>query len=289
MRCRRFSALIAPVLVSSIAVVPSVAAHPASAAVPAGGACALAEGGAEGKYDLSGEGFSGLKSVTVKAKGFNRSVPVVEGSFDVTGLGYGQYSVHTGKGRPVQCSKPAGAGDGKTDPRTPEGQYAAGYKAAFEAVRKSCEVKPPAPGLTAVDPNFEKGHAKGAEDALKAFCKGGQNEGTTQPAEVATVTASASPSTGSVKCEPFATITTVGTITSTKAGRVIYRWVRSDKAQGQAETLTFDGPETKTVTTAWQRGPHPAGTVVEGWEQIEILNPNILQKSNQATFKLTCS
>ncbi|MER6777393.1 MULTISPECIES: hypothetical protein [unclassified Streptomyces] len=296
--------LMATLLASSVALAPAAAAlgsTAGTAAAPTGGQCSLQKSGGKSdssaRFTLTGSGFNGSKKVTVTSEdGQSRTVGVSKsGNFQAKHLPYGQYSATPGQGSAVKCTSPAKpAGDTGTDTgkaKTPEEQYAAGRKAGFDSTKASCETKPKAPGLTAVDPNFEKGYNDGSAEALKAFCGTGTKpqEPNTSAAQIASVTAAATPISGSVKCDPPTTITFNGTITSTGPGQVIYRWARSDGAIGQPEIVNFDAAGAKSVTDTWSRGPHPAGTVVDGWEKIEILKPNVLMKSNEAAFKLTCS
>ncbi|MFF4100091.1 hypothetical protein [Streptomyces sp. NPDC001903] len=301
-RTRRIT-LLATLLASSVALAPAAAAltTAGTAAAPTGGQCALQKSGGKSdssaRYTLTGSGFSGAGKVTVTSDtGQSRTVGVSKsGNFRAKNLPYGQYSATPGQGAAVKCTSPAKPGEkpaGETDKsKTPEEQYAAGRKAGFDQTKASCETKPKAPGLTAVDPNYEKGYNDGSAEALKAFCGTGTKpqDPNTSAAQIASVTAVATPISGSVKCDPPTKITFNGTITSTGPGQVIYRWTRSDGAIGQPEIVNFDAAGAKSVTDTWSRGPHTAGTVVDGWEKIEILKPNVLMKSNEAAFKLTCS
>ncbi|MFI6147217.1 hypothetical protein [Streptomyces sp. NPDC051109] len=297
-RTRRI-ALLAPLLASSVALGPAAAASGAAtgtAAAPEAGQCSLVKSGGKSdgtaRYTLTGSGFNGSKKVTVTSEGGqSRTVGVSNsGHFQAKHLPYGQYSAAAGQGGTVKCvspEKPAGETDKS---KTPEEQYAAGRKAGFDQTKASCETKPKAPGLTAVDPNYEKGYTDGSAEALKAFCGTGTKpqEPNTSPADVASVSAAAAPASGSVNCAPLTKIVFTATITSKGAGQVIYRWDRSDGATASPEVVTFEAAGTKTVTDEWNRGG-AAGTVVDGWEKVTILKPNSGMASNQATFKLTCS
>lgn len=92
-------------------------------------------------------------------------------------------------------------------------------------------------------------------------------------------TASVSPSSYSGDCPgAFA----VSADLTAPAGTITYRWERSDGTTGSAETLTFSGAGTLSVTDTWQlsaTGPH--------WERVHVLTPNDLF-SNQATFTNDC-
>ena len=69
------------------------------------------------------------------------------------------------------------------------------------------------------------------------------------------------------------------------AGTVSYRFLRSDGASAPVQTLVFDGPGSKDVSTTWQLGG--AGSSVSGWEAIKVLEPTEIE-SNHATFKIKC-
>ena len=53
----------------------------------------------------------------------------------------------------------------------------------------------------------------------------------------------------------------------------------------QPQSLTFSGPGPQTVTITWTLGNFEQSGIT-GWEQLNILDPNVL--SNQATFTLNC-
>ncbi|MFE2478639.1 hypothetical protein [Streptomyces sp. NPDC059389] len=300
-RTRRIT-LLATLLASSVALAPAAAAlgtTTGTAAAPTGGQCTLQKSGGKSdhnaRYTLTGSGFNGTGKVTVTSDtGQSRTVGVSKsGNFRAKNLPYGQYSATPGQGGAVKCTSPAKPGEkpGETDKtKTPEEQYAAGRKAGFDSTKASCETKPKAPGLAAVDPNFEKGYNDGSAEALKAFCGTGTKpqEPNTSAAQVTTVTAAAAPASGTVPCTPSAVITFSAAITSTSAGQVIYRWTRDDGGVGQSEVITFDAPGTKTVTATWTRGG-AAGTKLTGWEKVEIMKPNVGKESNKAMFDLTCS
>ncbi len=70
------------------------------------------------------------------------------------------------------------------------------------------------------------------------------------------------------------------------SGTVSYRLIRSDGATGPVETLTFDGPGSKTISSTWRLGG--AGkTYNRYWRAIKILEPNPME-SNKAYFTLKC-
>ena len=65
-------------------------------------------------------------------------------------------------------------------------------------------------------------------------------------------------------------------------GTVAYRFVRSDGASGPVQTVVFQGPASKDVTTTWQLASN-----FEGWQQLVILQPHEM-KSNRAGFSVSC-
>ncbi len=70
------------------------------------------------------------------------------------------------------------------------------------------------------------------------------------------------------------------------SGTVSYRFVRSDGASGPVETVTFTGPGTRTVSTAWHRGG--SGDRLVGWQQLVVLSP-LATQSDRADFDLACN
>jgi len=79
-----------------------------------------------------------------------------------------------------------------------------------------------------------------------------------------------------------AVITFSGRITATEAGRVQYKFIRSDNASAPVETLQFTGPGTKPVSTTWTLGGK-----YTGWQAIQIVYPQQVQ-SNKANFRVDC-
>jgi hypothetical protein len=69
------------------------------------------------------------------------------------------------------------------------------------------------------------------------------------------------------------------------AGRVSYKFLRSDRASGSISTLTFDSPGSKSVSTTWQLGA--PGEVYSGWEAIQVFEPGETT-SDRATFRIQC-
>jgi hypothetical protein len=68
------------------------------------------------------------------------------------------------------------------------------------------------------------------------------------------------------------------------SGRISYKFLRSDGASAPIETLTFDTPASKDVSTTWTLG---APGTYSGWQAIQIFDPQEL-KSNQAPFTIKC-
>ena len=83
------------------------------------------------------------------------------------------------------------------------------------------------------------------------------------------------------------TFTFNGTITTSGAGSVTYRWIRSDGATGPTSTLDFKEASTQSVPTeTWTLGgPGTTGTF---WEEIQVLSP-VPATSNEASFTLDCT
>lgn len=179
-RTRRL-AILAPLMVSSLALWPAVAAHAATGQapglVPAKARCALGQDTADSKpgdprFTLVA---SGLKSdaVSFSFRGANgggggsSAQPVTDGSISFNNLSPGTYSIRGDKDGTVNCGRTPGA---KSEQKQAKDQYKKGFSDGFAAIRKNCESKPPQ-GLTAVDPNYEKGFNDGAALAAKQFCK----------------------------------------------------------------------------------------------------------------------
>jgi hypothetical protein len=76
-----------------------------------------------------------------------------------------------------------------------------------------------------------------------------------------------------------------GVIRANRAGRVQYRFIRSDGANAPVRTLTFDRPGAKRVSTTWTLGG--PGMTFDGWQAIEIIWPQKIT-SNRAAFSLKC-
>ncbi len=103
-------------------------------------------------------------------------------------------------------------------------------------------------------------------------------------AQAPTATLSASPAAYSGKCPT--TITFNGSITAPKAGKLQYKFIRSDNANAPIQTLEFDKPGTKPVSTTWTLGG-PGLPEYEGWQAIQIVYPQQVT-SNRAVFKVKC-
>jgi hypothetical protein len=78
-----------------------------------------------------------------------------------------------------------------------------------------------------------------------------------------------------------------GAITARRAGRVQYKFVRSDDAFAPIQTLDFATPGTKPVGIAWTLGG-PTLPSYSGWEAIRIVYPASLE-SNKAGFSIRCA
>lgn len=101
----------------------------------------------------------------------------------------------------------------------------------------------------------------------------------------ASATASVTPRDHTGSCSTGFKFTFNGTISvSSGPVTVTYKWIRSDNAGAQTQTLNFPGTgaQSKPVTDDWTLSGD-----YSGWEAIQILTPNSAQ-SNRATFTLTC-
>ncbi|MEU8585700.1 hypothetical protein AB0C59_01610 [Streptomyces sp. NPDC048664] len=178
-RTRRL-AVLAPLVVSSLALAPVAAAHAASgpahspAAVPAKARCLLTQDAANSKpgdpkFTLLA---SGLKSDGVSFSGGNGGgfSKVTDGAISFSGLNPGTYTITGDKDGTVKCGKTPGA---KTtdngEKQDAKKQFKKGFSDGFAAVKKACDAKLPQ-GLTAVDPNYESGFKAGAALAATTFC-----------------------------------------------------------------------------------------------------------------------
>jgi len=78
-----------------------------------------------------------------------------------------------------------------------------------------------------------------------------------------------------------------GVITARRAGRVQYRFVRSDGATAPIQTLDFATPGTKPVGITWTLGG-PTLPTYRGWEAVRIVYPTSIE-SNKAGFSIKCA
>lgn len=81
-------------------------------------------------------------------------------------------------------------------------------------------------------------------------------------------------------------ITFKGTIRARRAGRVQYKFIRSDGAFAPIHTLEFRAPGVHTVSTTWTLGGAKLPRY-SGWEAIQIVYPTSLT-SNKAHFRIAC-
>lgn len=95
----------------------------------------------------------------------------------------------------------------------------------------------------------------------------------------------ANPTNYSGKCP--AVITFKGFITAKKAGRVQYKFIRSDNAAAPIQTLEFAAPGTKPVSTTWTLGG-AALPNYSGWQAIQIVYPTNVT-FNKAGFTVRCA
>lgn len=77
-----------------------------------------------------------------------------------------------------------------------------------------------------------------------------------------------------------------GVIRAKRAGRVDYKFIRSDGANAPVQHLNFAAPGAKAVSTTWTLGG--PGMNYNGWEAIQILYPQQVT-SNRAAFRLRCA
>jgi len=79
------------------------------------------------------------------------------------------------------------------------------------------------------------------------------------------------------------TINFNGTISASQACDVKYKFIRSDGGIAPENTLKFDAPGAKPVSTTWTIGRDYAG-----WEAVQVLSPVSVQ-SNKAAFAIKCA
>ncbi|MFD7872925.1 hypothetical protein ACFV5G_02150 [Streptomyces sp. NPDC059766] len=172
-RTRRL-ALLAPVVLSALALGPAVTAHGATgqapAPAPAKARCLLTQDTANSKPDnprftLSASGF---RSNTVSFSGGNGggAATTTNGSFTVNNLGAGRYvAVGNMDGR-VSCGRTPAV---PNDQQSAKAQYKQGFTDGFNAIKQSCS-GPMLRSLTAVNPNYAEGFKDGAALAADKFC-----------------------------------------------------------------------------------------------------------------------
>jgi hypothetical protein len=100
-----------------------------------------------------------------------------------------------------------------------------------------------------------------------------------------TTTLSANPASYNGTCPTI--IKFNGSITAEKAGRVQYKFIRSDNAFAPIQTIEFTAPGTKQVDTTWTLGG-PALPHYSGWQAVQIVYPTNIQ-SKKATFSIRCA
>ncbi len=84
------------------------------------------------------------------------------------------------------------------------------------------------------------------------------------------------------------TVTFTATITANGEGNVTYKWESSDGSNDSAvQTLSFDGPEAKTVTRTLTLGAS-GKTLADYWLRVHTLTPTNAT-SNNASFTLRCN
>ena len=104
---------------------------------------------------------------------------------------------------------------------------------------------------------------------------------TSVPFTVTKVTVSASPASYSGVCP--VTVRSTASITVAGAGRVTFRWFRSDGTQEALQNLDFGGSGTKNVTYDWQIN----NIIGDYWTSLSFSAPTSFA-SNQANFSVTC-
>lgn len=72
------------------------------------------------------------------------------------------------------------------------------------------------------------------------------------------------------------------------SGTVAYKFLRNDGASAPVKALTYDGPGSKSVSTAWTLGAAtPRFRPYSGWQSIKIFDPEEME-SKRASFKIYC-
>ncbi|MFI9269155.1 hypothetical protein ACIGXM_00300 [Kitasatospora sp. NPDC052896] len=168
-------AMLAPLVLSSLALGPAASAHPVAGQAPALASakakCLLTQDTANSKPDapkfiLAGAGF---KAHSVSFAGGNGGgvTTTTNGSFSVNDLNAGRYTAKSDKDGTVNCGRTPQATGGQKNAKA---QYRQGFSDGFAAIKKDCEAKPPQ-SLATVNPNYVKGFDDGAALATKQFCE----------------------------------------------------------------------------------------------------------------------
>ncbi|MET8630640.1 hypothetical protein ABZW30_44290 [Kitasatospora sp. NPDC004669] len=124
-----------------------------------------------GMHQVSGTGFTGGSLVAAFS-----DAGIQAGSANVAKDG--TFTIPVGTDSHWTVQSPEGKVDCGTAPATgttggqknANDQYKRGFRDGFKAIKQDCKSKPPQ-GLTAVDPNYQKGFDAGAALAAKTFCK----------------------------------------------------------------------------------------------------------------------
>lgn len=95
----------------------------------------------------------------------------------------------------------------------------------------------------------------------------------------------ASPAAHNGQCP--AKITFSGRIRADRAGRVQYRFIRSDGAVAPIQTLNFERPGSQSISTTWTLGGDRLPRY-DGWQAVEIVYPTAMV-SDRAAFSVRCA
>lgn len=93
------------------------------------------------------------------------------------------------------------------------------------------------------------------------------------------------PKSGYVKC-PIKIVFSTRVSLSGGGGIVEYRWLRDDDAVGVLETVKFNNPGTKDISTYWYRSGR-SGEAVEGAMTLRIIEPT-KSTSKAVRYDLIC-
>lgn len=164
-------AVLAPVLVSSLAL-GSVAflQNVAGAAVPAA-SCSVTQSANGTSFDVKGQGFKPGESLTLSSKSGSASTVVgAEGTF--TALASSNIGPITAKQEgesAVTCGTVKEA-----EQKDAQDQYRKGFRQGLADTKEDCKKEPPKPGVAPLDPEYERGYNAGATAALASqLCKSG--------------------------------------------------------------------------------------------------------------------